>query len=182
MYGITPGPKEADSETFQNFMVDYVDDLIMLWEHSVIVRTLKYPEGMYLPSILILSLLILVALGRCVRVMLLAVCCDHPALCKSCGFAEHNHNLHFCTKCLCPRSDLSTPAGVTIDCMSACLPNFFNADPAKITRDGMASDIASMRRNGRHSISRHVRHILINMGLITLSYLVYHILTLFAWQ
>ena len=37
--------------------------------------------------------------GRLARVALVAVCCDHPALCKICCFPDHNHNIGFCTRC-----------------------------------------------------------------------------------
>lgn len=49
-----PGPKDADAETLPHFMKDYVDDLIMLWKHGVVVKTPKYPHGAY-PAVLLLS-------------------------------------------------------------------------------------------------------------------------------
>ena len=48
-YGITPGPKEADHESLQNFMRDWVDDLLMLYDDGVIIRTRKFPEGLPVP-------------------------------------------------------------------------------------------------------------------------------------
>ncbi|KAG1861529.1 hypothetical protein DFJ58DRAFT_839673 [Suillus subalutaceus] len=60
-----PCPKELDSDQLQFFMKDYVDDLLWLYDEGIIIKTSKYPEG------------------RCVRVILVAVCCDNPAMCKS---------------------------------------------------------------------------------------------------
>ncbi|KZP27743.1 hypothetical protein FIBSPDRAFT_886300 [Athelia psychrophila] len=44
-------PLLANNWPAYNFRVDYVDDLIMLWEHSVIVRTPKYSEAQELDQI-----------------------------------------------------------------------------------------------------------------------------------
>ncbi|KAG1875919.1 hypothetical protein C8R48DRAFT_669170 [Suillus tomentosus] len=60
-----PRPKELDSDQLQFFMKDYVDDLLRLYDKGIIIKTSKYPEG------------------RRVHVILVAVCCDHPAMCKS---------------------------------------------------------------------------------------------------
>ncbi len=57
------------------------------------------------------------ALGRRVRVTLIAVCCDHPALCRLCGFADHNTVNFFCPRCEIKQEDLLTPNGVKIDGM-----------------------------------------------------------------
>jgi hypothetical protein len=51
-YGITPGLKEADHKSLQNFMRDWVDNLLMLYDDSIVIRTRKYPEGL---SLLILG-------------------------------------------------------------------------------------------------------------------------------
>src|SRR5882762_4396618 len=45
-------------------------------------------------------------LGRLVRVILLAIICDHPAMCKVSGFADHAHNMAPCTKCQVTQAEL----------------------------------------------------------------------------
>jgi hypothetical protein len=45
LYGLTPGPKEWTSEELQFFVVNYVNDLIVLFENGMLVKTPKYPEG-----------------------------------------------------------------------------------------------------------------------------------------
>src|SRR5882762_5837919 len=47
-----------------------------------------------------------VTLGRLVRVILLAIICDHPAMCKVSGFADHAHNMAPCTKCEVTQAEL----------------------------------------------------------------------------
>ena len=47
--------------------------------------------------------------------LLIAVCCDHPAMCKVSGFADHKHKRHFCSKCHIRHTELYTPAGMIID-------------------------------------------------------------------
>ena len=37
--------------------------------------------------------------GICVCVVLVAVICDHPTMCKVCGFGDHRHKNLPCTKC-----------------------------------------------------------------------------------
>ncbi|TFK52768.1 hypothetical protein OE88DRAFT_1296612 [Heliocybe sulcata] len=44
--------------------------------------------------------------GRLVRVFLLAIVADHPAMCKLCGFADHRHKEAPCTKCHVPHDEL----------------------------------------------------------------------------
>ena len=45
LYGLTHGPKEWRSEELQFFVVNYVNDLIIIFENGILVKTLKYPEG-----------------------------------------------------------------------------------------------------------------------------------------
>jgi hypothetical protein len=45
LYGISPGPKELDSDQLQFFMKDYVDDLLRLYDEGIIIKTSKYPDG-----------------------------------------------------------------------------------------------------------------------------------------
>lgn len=46
VFGITPGPKEFDSDELQFFMKNYVDNLISLYENGIMVKTPNYPNGM----------------------------------------------------------------------------------------------------------------------------------------
>ncbi len=97
--GLTPGPKELTGEELQYFMKAFVDDLLMLYDHGVLVQTLSHPAG------------------RRVCLTLIAVCCDHPALCRMCGFADHSTSGYFCPRCMIRQEDLRTPNGVKIDGM-----------------------------------------------------------------
>ena len=54
-------------------------------------------------------------IGQRVRVVLVAVCCDHPALCKVCGFGDHNKEEGFCPHCHISHKDLYMSAGMQ-DC------------------------------------------------------------------
>jgi hypothetical protein len=40
-----------------------------------------------------------------VRVALVAIIADHPAMCKLCGFADKNHNAFPCPKCKVSQAD-----------------------------------------------------------------------------
>lgn len=50
--------------------------------------------------------------------ILVAVCCDHPALCKVCGFGGHRKEEGFCTRCHIKRSELKTRDAMDYDSMS----------------------------------------------------------------
>ena len=114
LYGITGGPKEANHEGFQNFAHDWVDDLLLLYNHGI-VKTRKSPNGSLFCFVTTKHITYICILGRRVRVILLAVCCDHPALCKVCGFADNRSKFQFCPKCKITHADLATENGVTID-------------------------------------------------------------------
>jgi hypothetical protein len=64
------------------------------------------------------------SLGRRIRVILFAICCDHPALCRVCGFADHKHKRRFCTKCKIEHKDLKTEAGMMNGMSSYLLVRF----------------------------------------------------------
>ena len=49
------------------------------------------------------------------RLMLVAVCCDHPAMCRMCGFGDHAHKGLFCSRCHCKLEDLRTKKAMTVD-------------------------------------------------------------------
>ncbi|KZT04236.1 uncharacterized protein LAESUDRAFT_629493, partial [Laetiporus sulphureus 93-53] len=95
--GLSPGPRELTGDELQLFLEEYVTDLLLLFEHGIVVKTPLFPEG------------------RRVRVILIGVICDHPALCRMCGFGDHNTKTAFCTKCKIPRDQLSTQAGMSIN-------------------------------------------------------------------
>lgn len=51
-------------------------------------------------------------LGRLARVVLLAVVCDHPAMCKVSGLADHGHEEAPCGKCDVTREDLASESSL----------------------------------------------------------------------
>ncbi|KIJ13114.1 hypothetical protein PAXINDRAFT_181417 [Paxillus involutus ATCC 200175] len=59
---MTPGPTEPTGPQLQNYLKVVVDDLLELYTHGVRYHTPLYPQG------------------RLVRVVLLGVVCDHPAM------------------------------------------------------------------------------------------------------
>ncbi|KAG0694055.1 hypothetical protein DFH29DRAFT_764462, partial [Suillus ampliporus] len=71
IFGITPGPKEFNLDQLQHFMKNYIDDLLKLYDDGILIKTPGYPSG------------------RQIRVILVAVCCDHPAMCKVSSFGGH---------------------------------------------------------------------------------------------
>ncbi|KAF7346894.1 hypothetical protein MVEN_01441600 [Mycena venus] len=82
-----PGPSEQTSEQLQHYLKIVVDDLIMLYDDGIIINPPEHPNGIRL------------------RVALIAIIADHPAMCKLCGFADHRHNEAPCTKCEVPRDE-----------------------------------------------------------------------------
>ena len=68
----------------------------------------RSPEGVSIFSSLACFILIATLKGRVVRVVVLGICCDHPALCKACGFADCNRAGTFCFKYAAPRADLNS--------------------------------------------------------------------------
>lgn len=100
LYSITPGPKEFNSDQLQHFMKNYVDDLLELYDNGIFVKTPEHPNG------------------RRIRVILVAVCCDHPAMCKVCGFGNHSKEEGFCTRCHIPKSKLATEDAMHYDSKS----------------------------------------------------------------
>ncbi|KAL5536439.1 hypothetical protein ACEPAF_261 [Sanghuangporus sanghuang] len=90
LVALTPGPKESLCDELQHVLEAAVDNKLWLYNEGIIMKTEKFPEG------------------RCCQVYLLADACDHPALCRVCGFADHGHLTRFCTRCKIPRSNLTT--------------------------------------------------------------------------
>ncbi|KAI0309474.1 hypothetical protein OF83DRAFT_1158491, partial [Amylostereum chailletii] len=87
---MTPGPSEPTAEQLQEYLVLIIDELIRLYDHGIVVRTPLHPEGIL------------------VRFVLLGIVCDHPAMCKMGGFADHRHDKAPCTKCKVTRDELYT--------------------------------------------------------------------------
>ncbi|KIJ06468.1 hypothetical protein PAXINDRAFT_91930 [Paxillus involutus ATCC 200175] len=85
---MTPGPQEPTGSQLQNYLKVIIDDLLKLYEDGVVYHTPSHPQG------------------RRVRVVLLGVICDHPAMCKMCGFADHGHNVAPCPKCKVTKEEL----------------------------------------------------------------------------
>lgn len=83
LVGIIPGPQEPTLSQLNHFLAPLVDDLLGLWY-----------EGVYL------SKTATRATGRLVRVALIPLICDLPALRKSAGFAGHSSSDHMCSFCL----------------------------------------------------------------------------------
>ncbi|KZT56347.1 hypothetical protein CALCODRAFT_435919, partial [Calocera cornea HHB12733] len=88
LIGIAPGPREPDSEQLQRFLRPFVDDLLRLWKDGITIQTQNHPQG------------------RLVRVALVAIVCDHPALCKMSGFGDQAHAARPCTQCEIRRKDI----------------------------------------------------------------------------
>ncbi|CAK5262381.1 unnamed protein product [Mycena citricolor] len=88
--GMLPGPTEPTSAQLQNYSKIIVDDLIKLYEDGITVTVLGFPNGFR------------------VRVALISIIADHPAMCKICGFADHGHKIVPCPKCKVPKADMFT--------------------------------------------------------------------------
>lgn len=88
--GVMPGPKEQDPDQCQRFLRIVVNELIRLWRDGITVRTESCP------------------LGRLVRIILIAICCDKPAAHKLGGFGSHSHTF-FCTMCWITQNDKESP-------------------------------------------------------------------------
>lgn len=91
---MTPGPNEPTAEELQNYLKLIVDDLENLYVNGLIVKTPSRPEG------------------RRLRVALVALACDHPAMCKVSGFAEKNHTECPCTQCKAKRNEMFSDEGL----------------------------------------------------------------------
>lgn len=107
---MTPGPKELTADEMQHMLDVDVKDKKMLWETGIVTPTPHYPQGKI--TVFIPSCRTNHSVGRRVRVATIGVFCDHPAMCRVCEFADHNHNLRFCPKCKIPRDMLRGIAGL----------------------------------------------------------------------
>ncbi|KAF8481366.1 hypothetical protein JB92DRAFT_3132926 [Gautieria morchelliformis] len=84
----TAGPTEPTANQLQHQVKFVVDELLQLYTHGVIIKTPWFPNG------------------RLVRVVCIALICDHPAAVKMCGSADKGHNQLPCTRCQVPKEDL----------------------------------------------------------------------------
>ncbi|KAJ7712854.1 hypothetical protein B0H16DRAFT_1811810 [Mycena metata] len=98
---LSPGPHGETSDEFQRGMAATVADLLMLYDEGIFVKTPKYPQG------------------RRVRIILIAVCCDHPAMCVCGGFSDHRSKKFPCTRCNITHDDIQTAAGMKVDAFTA---------------------------------------------------------------
>jgi len=102
-----PGPTEPNATALQNYLKPIVDDLLVLYERGTVVQTDKHPNGERDTDTDLLSLLIH-SEGIPVRVALVGIIADHPAMVKICGFADHGHSISPCTKCTVSQEDIFT--------------------------------------------------------------------------
>ncbi|KAG1843978.1 hypothetical protein C8R48DRAFT_618336, partial [Suillus tomentosus] len=58
-------------DQLQHFMQKYVDDVLALYDNGIFNKTNEHPDG------------------RSIRVILVAVFCNPPAMCHVCGFWNH---------------------------------------------------------------------------------------------
>ncbi|KAJ7774305.1 hypothetical protein DFH07DRAFT_952551 [Mycena maculata] len=79
--GASPGSCPVPTpDQCQRFLCPLINELLWLWKDGVVISTPKYPQG------------------RLIRVALVAVVCDKPAMHKVGGFGSHSHT-NFCTMC-----------------------------------------------------------------------------------
>ncbi|KZT50088.1 hypothetical protein CALCODRAFT_488967 [Calocera cornea HHB12733] len=93
---------------FEDFCESYLDDtdidgIYTRIQQGSVWRNMEAPDGTrFFPRSRAESL----QQCRKVRVALLAAICDHPALCKLCGFGDQRHNTRPCTQCEISRVDM----------------------------------------------------------------------------
>ncbi|KAJ7747444.1 hypothetical protein DFH07DRAFT_747766 [Mycena maculata] len=107
---LAPGPHDETADEFQRSMADMVTNLLMLYDDAYQL------------------------VGRRVRVILVAVCCDHPAMCKAGGFSDHKANKFPCTCCTILHKDIQTPAGMKVDAFSARHGNQHKAESVEYAK------------------------------------------------
>ncbi|TFK82784.1 hypothetical protein K466DRAFT_448463, partial [Polyporus arcularius HHB13444] len=86
--GIIPGPREPRLEELNRLLTPLVDELLTLWT-----------RGLYLTRTSLRWM------GRMVRVALIPLVCDLPALRKAAGFGGHQAT-YFCSFCPLPRKEM----------------------------------------------------------------------------
>ncbi|KAF7359564.1 alcohol dehydrogenase [Mycena venus] len=93
---LSPGPHDETADELQRPMGEIVTELLMLYDAGILVKTPKYPNR------------------RHVRVILVCVCCDHPAMCKVGGFSGHKSNKWPCPRCNITHKEIQTPRGMKV--------------------------------------------------------------------
>ncbi|MBW0581897.1 hypothetical protein O181_121612 [Austropuccinia psidii MF-1] len=88
LYAIIPGPKEPSLDQMNSILEPLVIELQMLWNGIWLSNTHNFPQG------------------RLIRVALLPLIADLPALCKVAGFASHSAN-QFCYFCNITRVEIN---------------------------------------------------------------------------
>ena len=111
VYGINPGPSAPNVAAVQYILKPLIDDLIHLYEEGIVIKTNNYPACKTYRSTFYFNS-DLFSIGRRVRVAIIAICCDHPAMCRACGFADHNHARAPCPKRKATRNEMQTPEGL----------------------------------------------------------------------
>ncbi|KAJ7812974.1 hypothetical protein B0H14DRAFT_3751481 [Mycena olivaceomarginata] len=76
----------------------------VLATHSYGVRSIQQVQT----KLTLFLALISRAPGILVRVTLVAIIADHPAMCKLCGFADHSHTAAPCPKCTVKQAEIFT--------------------------------------------------------------------------
>ncbi|KAF8577397.1 hypothetical protein K439DRAFT_1622144 [Ramaria rubella] len=79
---MTPGPHEPTAEDLQNHLKFIVDDLLLLYDEGIIVKTPMFPFAC------------------------LTFICDHPAAVKMSGCADTGHLVSPCTHCSVTQADI----------------------------------------------------------------------------
>jgi hypothetical protein len=78
---MTPGPVEPNSEQLQNYLKVIVDDLVMLYQHGILISTPQFPNGKCVRILIFYDLPSHHPIsGRRIQVVLIGVICDHPAM------------------------------------------------------------------------------------------------------
>jgi hypothetical protein len=109
---MSPGPKEPTAPQLQHPSKLLVDDLLTLYTTGTRVKTPKsgkFGEQEYYSTCYAVCDY---ATGRLLRVILLALVCDHPAMCKIAGFADHAHKAAPCPKCKVTQANLFSEASM----------------------------------------------------------------------
>ncbi|CAK5266228.1 unnamed protein product, partial [Mycena citricolor] len=93
--GMPPGPTEPTSPQLQNYSKIIVNNLIKLFEDGILIDIPGRPKRRYH-----------------VRVALISIIADHPAMCKIAGFADHGHKNAPCHKCKVCKAEMFTAASL----------------------------------------------------------------------
>ena len=98
-------------------------------------------------------------LGRLVRVILLGVIADHPAMVKVCGFPDHSHRTFPCTKCTVNRDEMFSSESLKNGTLNISLSCTINDAYIQNVSCAMVRNIAVSALNGRrHSLQTERRY------------------------